>query len=63
MRAFVEMRNMITETDDLREMIISLENKYDDQFKAAFSALQEIIRSKSVNHKPIGFIWPKIKTE
>lgn len=29
MRAFVKIRKMITETDDLREMIISLESKYD----------------------------------
>jgi hypothetical protein len=57
MRAFVEMRKMITETDDLREMIVGLENKYDDQFKAVFSALQEIIRGEPTNHKPIGFIW------
>ncbi len=59
MRAFVEMRRMITETDDLREMIISLESKYDEQFKAVFSALQQIIRDESPNRKSIGFIWPK----
>ncbi len=51
MGAFVEMRKMITETDDLREMMVGLENRYDDQFKAVFSALQEIIRDEPANHK------------
>ena len=63
MRAFVEMRKMITETDDLREMIIRLENKYDDQFKAVFSAIQQIIKDEPINHNPIGFIWPKIEAK
>ena len=60
MRAFVKMRKMITETDDLREMIGSLESKYDEQFQAVFSALQQIIMDEPSSKKSIGFIWPKI---
>ncbi|MFT4941240.1 MAG: hypothetical protein ACI88A_004308 [Paraglaciecola sp.] len=57
-RTFVKMRKMITETDDLREMISSLESKYDKQFQAIFSALQQIIRDELSSKKSIGFIWP-----
>ena len=59
MRAFVKMRKMITETDDLREMIFSLQSMYDDQFQAVFIALQKIIRDEPPSNKSIGFIWPK----
>jgi hypothetical protein len=59
MRAFVKMRKMITETDDLREMILSLESKYDAQFQAVFTALQKIIRDEPPNNRSIGFIWPQ----
>ena len=61
MRAFVKMRKMITETDDLREMVASLESKYDKQFQAVFSVLQQIIRDEPSSKKSIGFIWPASK--
>lgn len=63
MRAFVKMRKMITETDDLGEMVASLESKYDKQFQAVFSALQQIIRDEPSSKKSIGFVWPASEKE
>lgn len=63
MRAFIKLRQMITETDDLRLMIESLENKYDEQFQIVFNALQRIIKTEPTNNNSIGFIWPSEKEE
>jgi hypothetical protein len=57
MRAFVKMRQLITETGDLRLSIESLRNEYDEKFEIVFQTLNSMISVDSKN-KPIGFIWP-----
>lgn len=63
MRAIVKMRKMITETDDLREMISNLESQYDKQIQVVFGALQQIIRDEPSSNKGIGLILPKNKED
>ena len=56
MRAFVKMRQLLTETDDLRMAFESLRNDYDEKFEIVFQTLNRMISVDSKN-KPIGFIW------
>ncbi len=56
MRAFVKMRQLLTETDDLRLAIESLRKEYDEKFEIVFQALNSMLQVES-NSKPIGFIW------
>ena len=57
MRAFVQLRQLLTETNDLRLSIESLRNDYDEKFGIVFRALNNMIKAESKG-KPIGFIWP-----
>jgi len=56
MRAFIKMRQLLTETDDLRLSIESLRNEYDEKFDIVFQALNNMLKTE-VKGKPIGFIW------
>ena len=57
MRAFVQMRQLISETDDLRLTIESLRLEYDEKFDIVFQALDRILSMEPGKSKPIGFIW------
>lgn len=59
MRAFTKMRQMLTETDDLRKMMEDLRYEYDEKFEIIFQALDRILDMKPGKSKPIGFIWDK----
>lgn len=54
MRAFIQMRQLLTETDDLRLAIESLRNEYDEKFDIVFQTLNNMIKSPSKG-QPIGF--------
>jgi phage regulator Rha-like protein len=58
-RAFVKMRQLLTETDDLRISIEAMRYEYDEKFEIVFQALERILAMESNKSKPIGFIWPK----
>ena len=58
MRAFVKMRQLLTETNDLRLSIESLRDEYDEKFAIIFQTLDRMI-TVDTRGKPIGFIWPK----
>lgn len=58
MRAFVQMRQLLTETSDLRLSIESLRSEYDEKFEIVFQALDRILSMEPNHSKPIGFIWP-----
>lgn len=58
MRAFVKMRQMLTETDDLKMSIEAMRYEYDEKFEIVFTALDRILQMKPNKSKPIGFIWP-----
>ena len=56
-RAFIKMRRLLTETDDLRLTAESMRYHYDEKFEIVFQALDRMLKSDSkVN--PIGFVWP-----
>jgi hypothetical protein len=65
MRAFISLRQMQTEIQDLKRIVDTmcdqydqLFDKYDQQFEIVFQALDNMLAVKS-DKRPIGFIWPK----
>lgn len=62
MRAFVQMRQLISETGDLKLTIESLRSEYDEKFEIVFQALDRILAMEPNKAKPIGFIWPSDET-
>jgi len=58
MRAFVQIRQLLTETSDLKLSIEALREEYDEKFDIVFQALNRMITAES-HGRPIGFIWPK----
>lgn len=43
MRAFVRLRQLISSNVELGEKLTALERKYDEQFKAVFDAIRELM--------------------
>ncbi len=60
MRAFVKMRQLLTETDDLRVMMKKMKAEHDDKFEIVFQALDRILAMETGKSKPIGFIWSNV---
>jgi len=58
MRAFVRMRQLLTETDDLRLTIENMRNEHDEKFEIIFKTLNQMIKADTKKN-PIGFIWSK----
>lgn len=63
MRAFVQMRQLISETSDLKLTIESLRSEYDEKFEIVFQALDRILALETNKSKPIGFILPVDKSQ
>ena len=60
MRAFVLMRRMLTERDEMLKRVESLERKYDKQFKIIFDALKKLMEPPDKKSKtPMGFYVKK----
>ena len=57
MRAFVRIRRLLSENTELNLRLDALENRYDEQFKAVFDAIRELMKPPEPKSKPIGFIW------
>ncbi len=62
MRAFVKLRELMSEHRELADKINSLEKRYDAQFKVVFNSIRELIKAKpkdlieiSVPKRKIGF--------
>jgi len=55
MRAFVQLRKLISSHKDLVIRINELENKYDEQFKLIFNALRQLIQKENKPRKRIGY--------
>ena len=56
MRAFIKMRDMINDNNDLKLRLDELETKHDRQFKIVFDAIRKLIGSDAKEKKHIGFI-------
>jgi hypothetical protein len=55
MRAFVRLRQMIASHSDLARKLDALESKYDEQFKAVFDAIRELMSPPGRKKREMGF--------
>jgi hypothetical protein len=56
MRAFVRLRRMLATREDLAEKLAALEKKYDQQFRAVFEAIRQLMMPvEEPKGDPIGF--------
>ena len=62
MRAFVQLREMISSNKALAKKLQELEKKYDMQFKVVFDAIRQLMQQPEPKIKKIGFIVKERKT-
>jgi hypothetical protein len=55
MRTFVRLRELLASRDDLRTKLLELESKYDEQFRAVFDAIRQLLQPPVTSTKRIGF--------
>jgi len=54
-RAFVQLRQMISSNADLSRKLAALEGKYDKQFRVVFDAIRGLMKEKKKPKREIGF--------
>jgi len=54
-RAFVRMRRLFAQHEDLARKLAELEKKYDGQFRAVFEAIRQLMAPERSGHRAIGF--------
>jgi phage regulator Rha-like protein len=59
MRAFVKLREILSTHHDLASRLDELESRYDEQFRAVFDAIRELMRPPEKPSRRIGFTAPK----
>ena len=55
MRAFVQLRQMLSSNAELARKLESLEKKYDSQFKVVFDAIRQLMSPPAKPSREIGF--------
>ena len=55
MRAFVQLRNLLSTHADLARKLEELEKKYDNQFRVVFDAIRQLMTPPDPPRKQIGF--------
>lgn len=55
MRAFVKIREMIEEGNEIKLRIDELERKYDGNFKIIFDAIRQLLEKENKKAEPVGF--------
>jgi len=60
MRAFVRLREMLQEHQDLAQRLDDLEAKYDARFSAIFDAIRQLMIPPAPARNPIGFTGPDL---
>jgi hypothetical protein len=55
MRAFTQLRKMLSTHEDLKRKVESMEKKYDEQFQIVFEAIKQLIETDEKPKKEIGF--------
>jgi len=58
MRAFVKLREILSSHRDLARRLDAMESQYDEQFKAVFDAIRELMRPPEKPKAKIGFRPP-----
>jgi hypothetical protein len=61
MRTFVRLRRMLASNAELAKKLAELEQKYDNQFKAVFDAIRQLMLPPDPKRKQIGFRAAKKK--
>jgi phage regulator Rha-like protein len=56
MRTFTKLREILLTHKELREKIEKMEAKYNEQFKAVFLAIKQLITEKEKSKPPFGFV-------
>ncbi|HNX24871.1 MAG TPA: ORF6N domain-containing protein [Spirochaetota bacterium] len=54
-RAFTQLRRMLSTQEEIKKKIESMEKKYDSQFKIVFDAIKELITEELKPKRKIGF--------
>ena len=54
-RTFTKLRKLLLSHEDLKRKIISMEKKYDHQFKIVFDAIRELLTPPEKPKRRIGF--------
>lgn len=55
MRAFVRLRRILSEHQEISQRLNELEGRYDGQFKLVFDAIRQLMTPAQGNKNPIGF--------
>ncbi len=55
MRAFTQLRTMLSTHEDLKKQIEAMEKKYDQQFQVVFDAIKQILEVEAKPKNKIGF--------
>ncbi|MDF1592562.1 MAG: ORF6N domain-containing protein [Desulfobacterales bacterium] len=55
MRAFTQLRRMLSTHEDLKKKIETMEKKYDQQFQIVFEAIKQLLETESKPRKRIEF--------
>ncbi len=55
MRAFTQLRQMLSTHKDLQRKIEEMESKYDERFRIVFEAIKQLIDTESEPKRKIGF--------
>jgi len=55
MRAFVQLRRLMDSNRALARKISEMEKRYDEQFRAVFQAIQQLIAEENEPKRKIGF--------
>jgi hypothetical protein len=55
MRAFVKLRQILATHEELSHRLEEMESRYDQQFRAVFDAIGELMAPEEQPRRPIGF--------
>lgn len=55
MRAFTQLRQMLSTHKDLKRKIEEMEERYDEQFRIVFEAIKQLIETEGKPKRKIGF--------
>jgi hypothetical protein len=55
MRAFLQLRSMLSTHEDLRRKILEMEKRYDGKFHAVFATLRQMLETPVPRKRQIGF--------
>ena len=55
MRTFVQLRRLMDSNRELTRKISEMEKRYDEQFRAVFQAIQQLIAAEEEPKRKIGF--------